>query len=1293
MFEDYKGMLWVNTRNGFNIYNPSTESFHHDTKSEACNLGNCYITISNMIKCINGNYFIYSPNPSLFYYIPEKKYTLRINYLPSDTMKSDAYRITSLIEDKDTNVWIITSNGILIKLNKKLKIDYYNYYLYNTNNKIPNSYILYCDTDNDLWIAITNDAKGIYFFDSKKNTFQHYTTNSSPIKLNNNIITGVTQDNNGIIWIGTDHGGINLINKKLNTINYLLQDPDNDKSITQNSINTIYKDNTGIIWIGTFKQGINYYHEEIIRFNSYRHIASDNNSLGFDDIHCFAEDKSGNLWIGTNGGGIDHLDRKTGIYKHYRHEASNPKSLSNDIIVDLHVDHLNNLWIGTFYGGLNFFDGKIFKHYKHNPNDPRSISDNRVWCVYEDRDYNIWVGTLGGGLDLFDREKNIFYHYKAGQVNSVHSNYIINIIEDKDKNIWIGTAEGLDVLDKKTGRFINYVHEEANPNSLSNNNITTLKEDSYGNIWIGTREGLNKYNRQKNNFLVIRQPLYNLPDNAIMAILEDSRHNLWISTMNGITNMIIHNRDTEKETYIFRNYDEADGLQGREFNVNSAIQTKFGELIFGGSNGYNLFVPEMIKENKRIPEVIITDLKIMNESVKVNEKIHGRVILKNSVSITKEVVLKYSENMFSIEFTAFNYFHAEKNMFKYILEGFNNEWIYTDGKTRKATYTNLDPGKYTFRVLASNNDGYWNTNGASLTIIIQPPFWRTNFAIILYILTIAGILLLLRAFIIEKERIKYKVHQQKLESEKQHEIDNQKLKIITNISHEFKTPLTLILAALENVQRDSRLSNQKINYQVIFRNAKRLLNLVNQLLDFRKLSAKSMELNLSLGDIVDFIKSVSESFIDLAEKKNISFEFKTNTDELYTFFDHDKIEKVIFNLLSNAYKFTPENGKVAVEINSIISENINVSSKDAANNNWIEIKVKDTGIGISPDKHEKIFEEFFQDIPPDTITNHGTGIGLAMVKEYITLHGGSIKVESEPEKGSCFIILLPVIREMSEDVDEEQKETETEEITDNDNISISTPLVLLVEDNDEFRSYLKDSLKKHYKIEEAQNGKIAWKMMLDNLPDLVVSDIMMPVMDGIELCKKIKSDRRTSQIPVILLTAKSTISEKIEGYETGADDYITKPFSFEILESRIFNLIQQRKKLLDNLRRQIEIKPSDIEITSVDEKLIFKTISIIEKNMSNPDFSVEELSRDIGMSRVNLYKKLVSLTGKTPIEFIRTIRLKRAAQLLEKSQLSVSEIAYQVGFNNPKYFARYFKDEFKILPSQYAKNAKDKDKI
>jgi len=606
----------------------------------------------------------------------------------------------------------------------------------------------------------------------------------------------------------------------------------------------------------------------------------------------------------------------------------------------------------------------------------------------------------------------------------------------------------------------------------------------------------------------------------------------------------------------------------------------------------------------------------------------------------------------------------------------------------------LNPGTYTFYVKTANDIGKWSDSTTKLQITILPPFWRTGIAYFIYILLILGILYFSRRYILLRAREKFKIEQERREASRMHELDLMKIKFLTNVSHEFRTPLSLIIAPLDkliSITADKQGRNQ---FELMQRNARRLLNLVNQLLDFRKLETQEIKLNPSKGDIIRFLKDISYSFMDMAEKKDIKFTFHAVNKALVTLFDPDKLERIMFNLLSNAFKFTQEHGEIEVKVQSREL----TSGVNKIHHQLLKIQVIDSGIGIPLEKQDKIFERFFQNEVPGSMLNQGSGIGLSITKEFVKLHGGNITVVSEPGKGSCFTVEIPImlLEELQTPINELEilvatgSSDEIEDIREISMHEIPVPVlsskkltILIIEDNEDFRFYLKDNLKAVYNIIEASNGKSGWQKALQFHPALIVSDIIMPEMDGIELCRKVKTDPRTSAIPVILLTAKTTDENRLEGYQTGASDYITKPFNFEILQSRIKNLLNQQASLRKTFEKKVEAQPADIQVVSENEKFISLALEIVEKNMDNDAFSVEELSKKLYISRVGLYKKLFAITGKTPIEFIRTIRLKRAAQLLEKTNMTISEIAFEVGFNNPKYFARYFKAEYGKLPSVY----------
>jgi len=1282
LYELPEGKMWVVTRGGSGVYDSHTEKFDRDYDNYLKSLHLPPGAIANIIKGNAGRYWFLYDNLDLYLYSGADKIATPFKqYLKTNPSEKIAF----FNETKDGKLWIVYQSGLLQQYDVKAGKLIFSSLAVQKLSKGNNPYNLLVDSDGDVWLWALN--QGAFLFHPQNNSIQQFNENSFPSKLNTNLVSQIVQDNNGLIWVATDHGGVNLIDKKNNfNVSYLLNDPKDSRSLSQNSIHVLYKDDSGIIWLGTYKQGVNYLNSNIVLFPYFHHQESNGASLPYDDVNRFVEDKSGNIWIGTNGGGLIYFDRKNNKFKQYQHDPSNSNSVSSNVIVSLWIDHEDKLWIGTYFGGLDSFDGKEFVHHKHNDNDSSSLANDNVWEIFEDRDQRLWIGTLGSGLDVFDRNTKRFLHYQYNQgvQGLVPLTYISALLQDKKGDLWVGTIFGITVLKKNNTRPDFYQHT-AEKNSLSTANVICLLEDSKGRIWVGTREGLNLFNEKTKSFQIFTTS-DGLPDNTILNILEDDHQTLWISTPGGLCNAIPEQKKNGVGFSII-NYDEMNNLQNREFNDNAALRTRAGELIFGGPSGFNIINPSKIEKPVYHPKIVFTGLQILNNDVEPGERINDRVLLPQSLPQLQHIDLKYKENVFTIEFASLDFAHSARDKYAYMLKGFNPDWLYADGNQRRVTYTNLDPGHYTFKVKVLKGGHVWSEE-KTLGIYIAPPLWRTPAAYIIYVLLIAGLLYLIRRITLDRIHMRFEVRQQRREAERAHALEQLKTKFFTNVSHEFRTPLSLIIAPLDKMIKYANDDEQKKQLGLVHRNARRLLSLVNQLLDFRKMEVQELRLHPAIGDIVQFIKDISYSFSDVAEKKGIQFFFQSNIEHLEIYFDRDKIEKILFNLLSNAYKYTYDNGKVTVRLEytaPALNETAGI----------ITIEISDTGIGIPADMHERIFERFFQTDVPDSMVNQGTGIGLAITKEFVRLHKGVITVKSEPEKGTCFTVLLPatkinepVLRSTNMNLSVEETDTLTSDEIQNTG---KTKTILVVEDNEDLRFYLKDNLKGQYRVEEAVNGKEGWEKVRQLNPDLVVSDIMMPLMDGIELARNIKTDTATAHIPVILLTAMGSEEKQLEGYKIGINDYVTKPFTFEILASRIKNLLAQQKLLQKRFQKQIEVNPSEITVTPLDEKFMKEALEAIEKNMDNPDFSVEDLSREMNMSRATLYRKTLSLTGRPPLEFIRTIRLKRAAQLLEKSGMTIAEIAYEVGFNNPKVFSKFFKEEFKVTPSQYISNCKEKN--
>ena len=1273
IFEGPENKLYINSGSGgINIYDPVTGAF---VPRRAAYLGDRHIQQYGLVNIIKGKddryYFVYSD--SGVYRIESGRGAVRVGVQRPVGLGSP---VSGAACDSRGGLWLCHLDGMLQRIDLQrgtvtVRTDAFK----RKSEGVSSAYRLYIDREDQLWLFAADNLSGLWQFDYPTGSLRHFSRDSGVARLNTNNVSDVVQDDKGLIWIATDKGGVDILDKTKMTIRYL-QHSDEERSLPANTITTLFRDDMGGVWVGTYKNGIAYYQQHMLRFPLYRHQPGQPASLPFDDMNCFEEDGKGNLWIGTDGGGLIYFDRAAGRWVQYRHDKNNSNSIGNDVVVSLHIDRRGSLWIGTYQGGLDRYDGRVFTHYRHQDQDPHSLADDRVYSLLEDSDGSMWLGTMAGGLDRLDVATGRFYHNNMSMPNSIHSNYVPALAEDSASNLWIGTAFGISVLSRNTGHYIYYTPENS---GLSDGVVFGLTYDHRGNMWVGTRKGLCVMQAGRDSFqsFTVKD---GLPGNTIASVQEDRAGFLWVSSNGGLSKIGV-SQDQAGLKIRCLNFDELDGLQAREFNISAGFRTREGELVFGGAGGFNLFRPESIGLNEMPPPVVLTGLQLYNKEVS----------LPPSVGKDGELVLSYDQNNFTLEFAALSYINARKDRYAYRLEGFDKDWMTTDGRSRRAVYTNIDPGDYVFRVKASNSDGIWNDRGIAIRVVVKPPWWKTGFAYAAYVIAVLLVLYLARMRIIGRARARFMLAEERREAMRVHELDRMKIKFFTNLSHEFRTPLSLILSPVDRLIRGTDDPEKRQLAFTIERNAKRLLHLVNQLLDMRKMEVNELKLSMGRGDIASFIKTTVNSFADLAEERGIALGYQSDVEHLPAMFDRDKLERILFNLLSNAFKFTPTAGAIDVQLAVIERDEKGV---------LLEISVKDTGIGIPEDLRERIFESFFQGELPGHIRNQGTGIGLAITREFVEMHGGTIRVKSEEGRGSCFTVLLPVAvvgEGAGNAVIWAGRSQETEVLLPDatgDEGAASGPRlrggeerfkVLLVEDDEDFRFYLKDNLAPMFTVLEAANGREGWQKALSAQPDLVVSDVNMPLMDGLELCKKIKGDERVRHIPVILLTALSGEQDQLRALGMGVNDYISKPFNVEILTSRIRNLLEFKGSVEETLKRRVVAEPGEVELEPerTDEDFVREAAGVLEKNIANADFSVDEWAREMGLSRTTMYKKILSATGKTPIGFIRNFRMQRAAQLLEKSRYTVSEVAYMVGFNNPKYFARYFKEVYGVLPSVY----------
>ena len=1270
MYEDGAGQLWVGTLGGgLYFFDRSHDRFKTYAEGPVKgHLANSYIKALYGDK--DGRLWIGTFGGL---YILNPKTKTEIAYKQGQYYEGI---ITSIFRDSQQRMWIGGDKGV---------------YLYNEKS---NGFTAFRHKDNDplsipddgvntiaecrhrLWIGTNN---GLCSLSPDLKTFRNFKYNPSDDNtLSGNLIYSIA-GNGDNIWVGAE-GGLNIVDPASGRVTRYNHDDRDKFSVSSKSIRCIYNDPQGIFWLGTYQGGVDKYDRNLTLFNSKQNNAYDPAGLNAPFVSSFAENKDGDIFVGTDGGGLNLFHIKSGLFSHIPIKAKEKHNSAGLPILSMMLDRNQQLWIGTFQDGLFIYNTKTGQYQQLNAGqDNTHINHNEIFCLKEDSKGKIWIGTNGGGINVFDPATKTFLKYvpalfSSGDKQLPVNGFIRAIEEDHEGNIWIGTyGSGVAVLNPASQKFRVYNNKNT---GLAIDRAFSLLEDHNGNMWIGTAgDGLfcfNSAQKKLANYFASAE----LPDGVVHKLLEDNSGNIWLSTGKGICKF---NPASKKSTH----YSAYNGLQNDAFIDGSGLRTSKGLLFFGGNEGFNFIDPQQeVKRNSTVPPVFLTTLKVNNAVVLAGD--HSA--LKQDVSVAKQIDLDYKQN-FSISYSAINFTLPQQNRYAYILKSFNKSWNYV-GSATTAYYTNLDPGEYTFVVRACNNDGIWNNTGAQIRIVIHPPIWMTWYAYLLYALMIVGALLLIRHRGIEKLKGQLALEQERREAERLHELDMLKIKFLTNLSHEFRTPISLIMAPADKLLAEHTDEQTAGQLAVIRRNARRLLNLVNQLLDFRKLEEQELKLSLVEGEIISFVSDVIDSFHDLSESRGIVLDFNAPREKLFVRFDHDKVERILFNLLSNAFKFTLPGGTVSVEIAQ--------HPTSCADKTMLEFKISDTGIGIAAERKDLIFTRFYQAGDAQTgKVNPGSGIGLSITKEFVEMHGGNISVESEIGKGSVFSVLIPMevfadsLIEIQSPVnipakgkELRSKRTIAQAITD-------MPVLLIVEDNDEFRYYIKDNLKMQYKIVEAANGLEGWDKALSCHPDLIISDITMPFMNGITLSRKIKADKRTSHIPFILLTASTREDEQIRGLESGANDYLTKPFNFEILNVKIKNLLQLNTVLKNTYTKQLKVVHPDIAVESSREKFLTKVINYIDNNLNNPKFSVVDLSEHLAMSRGALYTKIFELTGLPPVEFIRSYKLDRAAILLLKSDLSVSQIAYEAGFATPHYFSRSFKDKFNMLPSEYRKMEKN----
>jgi signal transduction histidine kinase/ligand-binding sensor domain-containing protein/DNA-binding response OmpR family regulator len=1266
--EDGQNRLWIGTARGLCIYDRTHDRFINidSIPGTVNNLNNRYITSLAFDNA--GKLWIGTHEGGINIYDVEKK---EFNYIVDSPQKGiiPASNFINVLVHQGDTMWCGTKGELLLyntKTKERLPLGNLSS-LSNANNSV-----IYSDKNGDIWIA--NALGRIMHLKKKGRDYQIREVVSGEVfGESSNRLLALAFDANGGMYLGGENSGFSYIPKNSTTVQRWLADPDNVKRLPTNSIQAIYADDMGFIWIGTLSDGVFIIDTNEKKFETHYTLKGDHNFLA-KDVRDFAEDDEENVWILFYGNGVGKYNPKT-------KSLLIPTKLNNKISTKNLTSILwdkEYLWIASAGKGIYRVNIRTNEVVNYNVVSD-GFGNNQVFCLYKDRAGTIWAGTWGSGLFYYNFDNNRFNSATDySQPNHLpNTAYISDMYEDPQGTFWVGTLYGLYALSPIGNHQFKYsvYFPETNGGSLIGAQIQSIVRDREGALWVATTEGLNVMYRTQSEF----QFIDGYKGGTIRSLLTDAHGNMWIGGSTGLTKY-----DVNQKSFI--PYTRNDGLSSGNYHRNASLVSTSGLFYFGGSSGFDVFHPDSIAHTPSQGNIVLTDLKINNKSVKPNE---SGMPLSKHISLTKHINLAYDQRSFSIDFVALNTHPFEEYTYCYKLKGFDKDY-HCSSTYRSASYTNIDPGKYTLLVKVLSRDGRSIGEPIQLEIEIDQIFWKSRWAFLLYIVGIGAVIFMLIRVREDRLKLQNEIAVEKILREQEHAMSESKTQFFTNVAHEFRTPLSLILIPLERLMETKGLPEvlyQRI--QTAYKNASQMKRLVNELLDFNKLEVYNLTLNVQPGELTSFIRETSEAFNEMARKQNIVYSMQLEIDHLAAWFDRDKLERILFNLLSNAFKFTEPGGEIHVEVR--IPEEMMQGSR------CVEIVVRDTGIGIAPNELPHIFEKFYQTKNGSKSKKPGTGIGLSLTKALVELHLGTIEVSSIVNQSTIFTIRIPVeasaygiqrdnglptdvLPENSnwlyEDVD--SQEYESLEVDQDDKARI-----LLVEDNNELREYLSIELQSDFSVLEARDGEEALRIVQEHSPDLIISDVMMPTMNGIELCKAIKEDIQSSHIPFILLTAKATVEDQIEGINTGADLYIAKPFNVRYLITNVKQVITSRRKLYARFSQEVFLTPGMATNNSIDQEFLKKAIDFVVNNLQDTQLSVDSLAEQFNISRMQVYRKIKALTGKSVVEFIRMIRLKEAIKLMDTHAYTLSEIAYEVGFNSASYFTKRFREEYGKTPSEY----------
>ncbi|MDN3581627.1 hybrid sensor histidine kinase/response regulator transcription factor [Mucilaginibacter flavus] len=1282
---DKEGAIWISSRRGIYKFDTNKERF---IKFSPPGFPSTYLNNVNTIFENNKNQLWFSCGPSGF-----ASYNIKTHQFKNYTKKEQPgllgnLSVINVIEDSYGLLWVgtrdggvnvfSTQNGVVSKnLNSRFPL-----------KLIPQGLItsIYEDHNHNVWIAT---SKGLALYNRKENNIRVFL--GSTYNLRSNYFFSLLEDDHKNLLVGLLDGGvysINLDKAEKSSYKDITIDPvqsEDNYSITARTIETLFQDKDKNIWVGTYGDGIYLLSSVPEKFQKFQSALKDTYGSSFLRYYGMCMDDEGYLWMGTDGDGIHKRTLSGEVVKYYRADGKKGSITCNNILC-AYKDNSNTLWFGSYSHGLFRYNRKTdsFTNYTHQANDPASLGLNDVRCILQDSQNNLWVGTNGGGLSLMQAGSDKFVNYNP-QNSGISSDYIRALAEDAYGNLFIGTAaSGLKYYIRSQNKFVNYFSNEEAEKFLPSHFIYSMYLDNKETLYIGTEgDGLVSYDIGNKKFKRYTEK-DGLADNTVNSIQKDETGSIWISTNRGLSRI-------DRQTDRIINYDSSDGLQAGQFNTGSSMYSydkKF--MVFGGTEGYNVFYPARVKQNLFKPKVLITGLQLFGKEVEVGQK---DSILSAGINESTQITLTPNQQVFSIQYVALNYAYAEKNEFAYRLAGLEKNWNYVKNQ-RSVTYRYLPAGDYVFQVKATNQDGIWFDNYATIKIRIQGPWYQRWWAYLIYSLVIGALIYFYISYRTSQSRLKYEVKIAQISAEKEKELNERKLSFFTNISHEFRTPLTLIINPVKELLfNPGARENETGNLSIVFRNARRLLSLVDQLLLFRKAESETDSLKIVRLNIVSLCKEVFLCFSHQAKSKNILFDFVSEADAIEVFADREKMEIVLFNLISNALKFTPEGGMV----NCLIYQW----------DNSVNIEVKDTGCGITGNVGEQLFDKFYQ-VQNELPSNGGFGIGLYLVKKFVESHKGKVSYTSLNGAGSIFkvclqkgkehltpnlifedvietSIFLEELVESYEEVPGLPPEISTIKSKKNDPLDFESKSMLIVDDNAQMRQYLKQIFSPKFEIFEATDGAEGLEKVQQLLPDIIISDVMMQGLSGIELCSKVKEDPALAHIPVLLLTASSSPEIKLKGIEGGADDYISKPFERELLLARVNGILKSKNNLQKYFYNEITLTSNDLKVPPDYKEFLATCIRVVEDNLSDNDFSIKTLATEVGMSHSNLYKRIRAISGQSANGFIRFIRLRKAAEMFLKTDCTVSEAAYKVGINDPKYFREQFSKLFGLNPSEYIK--------